>query len=160
MDQRADSISLYRLLDEIRRYAEVVSRRSYVAMFPAYLRESAHRQFDAEAGVGKPYLSSSKVGSDLRALLRAHYRIRVIVNKRFAHLDQRNLRRRPPKMEDIEAVARLFERVLLRYQVLLTAKGQTGLLPVWQYDWTSVFREPWIDVSAAGRSDPAAPSVG
>ena len=81
----------------------------------------------------------------LRELRDAARRVRQLVNKRIAHLDQKNVRRKPVTFQDIHDVIGLLDRTVVEYKLLLNAVSpQPSILPTWNYDWWEVFYDPWI----------------
>jgi hypothetical protein len=151
MDPRLDTISLYRLLKEIEANPGEITRRSFVSRYPAFIRQSAHRTFDKLAGSRSMSFPPLCARLDRQRLYREHRRIRTWVNKNFAHLDQKNMRldqknmrRKPPTLDELHSAVALFEEVFLKYRLLLTGIDSNTLLPIWQHDWTTVSREPWL----------------
>jgi len=155
-DTRSDSVSLARLLSDIASNAAAVTRESHVSHYPAHLRRAGEHWFDKFAGPGNDTLPTSVPQRRLRQLKAAERRIRQLVNKQIAHLDQKNVRRKPILFEEIHDVVTLIERTVIDYNVLLNAASpQPTLLPTWQYDWMRVFYQPWINSPPPGwrRSD-------
>ena len=146
-DRRSDSISLYRLLDEIRRDPSVVTRRTFLQLYSVEDRCLAHRSFDRIAGTGRARLPASVVELDIQVLKRTERGIRRYVNKYAAHLDARNVRRRLPTFADLDSCVDQLHRLYVKYERLLSSRRPNNLLPTWQYEWTRVFRIPWIDKS-------------
>jgi hypothetical protein len=142
MDNDPRSVSLARLLDELSRNAQVVTRESHRCLWPARMRAAADPTFDGIAGVGEGHLPPGVPRHDLAQLGKAHRRTRMLVNKQLAHLDQRNLQRKPPSIAEMQDVVSLFEETFRKYGLLLKA-WDPQYLPTWQYDWTSVFEVRW-----------------
>ena len=141
-DNRLDSISLVRLLKEISEDPSVVSRRSFVSRYQKSMRSSAHQKFDQLAGnPGAPFLAKKNVDKDLKELLTVSARLRKFVNKRLAHLDQKNKLRKLPTFNDLHFIMKTLERIGSKYRFLLTASTtQDEPLPP---NWDTIFFEPW-----------------
>lgn len=142
LDKDGRSISMARLLDELSVNAMVVTRESHRHLWSKRVRAAADSTFDRIAGVEADHLPPSVPRRDLAKLWKAHKRIRVLVNKELAHLDQRNLKRRNPSIAEMQEVVSLFEETIRKYALLLKA-WDPRYLPTWQYDWTSIFEVPW-----------------
>lgn len=145
MDPRKDVVSLYRLLKDIGDSSGVVTRKSHVSFYSQDTRHLGHRFFDSIAGRGQMCLPSHIPIADLKRLKLAHKRIRTLVNKKFAHLDAKNLQLKPPTVDEAHDVVSLFEKTFHKYETLLTGNSPITLLPAWQYDWKTVFVHPWIE---------------
>jgi len=155
MDRRKDVVSLRRLLDDIASNHSALTRGSYVSFFEPDLKAWAHDQFDEIAGPASQNLPGEVPKRDLVDLQKRHERIRHLVNQQLAHLDARNLRRKPPSAHDLEDVVGAMESTFLKYQTLLTGKAASHLLPTWQYDWTEIFGRPWLVEENGGACQPA-----
>jgi hypothetical protein len=67
-----------------------------------------------------------------------------LADRRYAHYDPRGLTAPRPTFQDIGNCLRLFQKLILRYKLLLKGAAQATLLPTFLYDWKEVFRRPWI----------------
>ena len=144
-DLRSDVTSLARLLKNIADNADAVTRESHVSHYPARLRDAGDAWIDNFAGPARQALPSKIPLRHLRELRDAAGRVRQLVNKRIAHLDQKNVRRKPVTFQDIHDVIGLLDRTVVEYKLLLNAVSpQPSLLPTWNYDWWEVFYDPWI----------------
>lgn len=145
-DRRLDSLSLVRLLKDIADHSDAITRESHVCHYSKSGRRGAgDRWFDSFAGRGKRTLPKSIPRSHLRRVKLAAERIRRLVDTRIAHLDQKNVPRKPLKFTDIHNAIRLIEQTTIQYKLLLNAVSpQPSLLPIWQYDWWELFYKPWV----------------
>jgi hypothetical protein len=64
-------------------------------------------------------------------------------DRRVAHLDKRGLTRLAT-VADVDECVSLLEALFVKYYGLFTARGLVSVTPVFQYDWTAVFQEPWL----------------
>lgn len=139
------SVSLARLLLDLAANPNAVTRESHVCRYRLDLRGAGEHWFDEFAGKGENTLPPKVPSRHLRQLTEAERRIRQLVNKRIAHLDQRNVRRKPVQFQEIHDVIRVIERTVIEYKLLLEgASPQPSLLPTWLYDWWEVFYQPWV----------------
>lgn len=148
IDKRKDVISFYRLLFEIRRKPEVLSRKRYVSLYrePEIRARGADRHFDRFAGRGKPHVDPRIVEKDITDLTAITSKIKDYANERVAHFGKTG-----PKMvpvyKDLDECIDVMEDLLIKYWALFRAETIRALLPTWQFDWKEIFREPWISAS-------------
>ncbi len=145
LDMDSRSVSLVRLLMELKRYPEVITRRRFVALYKGHpvAAQFAHRDFDGVAGYGRSYASPGMVRSDLARLKQIGQRLRRFVNKRIAHLDRRKYKN-PPTYQEVDECLEVMETFLRKYVLMFRAEAHVKILPTWQYDWKAIFRVPWI----------------
>lgn len=144
-DNRNDSISLTRLLSDIAKHSDSITRSSHVSCYRFCPRDAGEKWFDNFAGRGQITLPSKVPRSHLRELTKVAKRIRRIVDTRIAHLDQKNVSRKPLKFQDIHDAIEVIDKTTIKYKLLLNAASpQPTLLGTWQYDWESVFYQSWV----------------
>ncbi len=145
---RNDSVSFARLLQEISLAPSVLSRERHVSKYAAASQpiSVADREFDSLAGTGQPHLDSSRVTADLEKLTVVARPIKRYTDTALAHLDEGGPES-IPTFNDLDACLDLLEALLKKYLLIIKAQGWDPILPVWQYDWTAIFREPWIPQS-------------
>lgn len=144
VDSSDDVHSLWRLLYEILEHPGVINRRAHRALYGALGSRRADSTFDNLVGRGRNVLSQRAVRSDLRTVEDAHARIRRFVNKCVAHRTSPGAIRRPPTYGDLDSALRAFDRILCKYNTLLTASGLTTAYATPQYDWRDVLRVAWM----------------
>ena len=83
------------------------------------------------------------VREDLKSLEDAGGAVKRFANKKLAHLDEKG-HEVELKFSDIDGAIEILEKIIIKYLAIFRAAGWSFLLPVWQYDWTAIFREPWI----------------
>jgi hypothetical protein len=146
-DKRKRSVSLLRLLEEIRDHPTVLSRARYrriSRMANTHApRGLADRGFDRLVGPRQRHVSPKAIDREIRTLEKKTYRLKRFVDKRIAHHDKSRVRRLPTYQELGNAIAYL-ELLVLRYLTLFRAVHRQNLLPAWTYDWKEIFRHPWI----------------
>lgn len=148
IDERKDVISFYRLLFEIRRKPEVLSRKRYVSLYsePEIRARVADRHFDRFAGRGKPHVDPRIVGKDITDLTAITSKIKDYANERVAHIGKKGPKI-VPTYKDLDECIDVMENLLIKYWALFHAEAIKNLLPTWQYDWKEIFRTPWIPAS-------------
>ena len=125
------SVSLARLLSDISSNAQAVTRESHVHRYnQAGLRDAGSLWFDKFAGKGTKTLPPLVPSGHLRQLQAAERRIRQLVNKQIAHLDQKNVRRKPIVFREIHDVSDMIDGMVVNYNLLLFGSSpQPSLLP-------------------------------
>jgi hypothetical protein len=49
-----------------------------------------------------------------------------------------------PTFQDVDDAIDVLEKLLRRYMWLFRSTALTTALPTWQFDWTEIFRYPWL----------------
>lgn len=138
------SISLMRLLEEMKATPEYLSRDHFVSLYKGTRAERyAHGDFDKFARSGAPYIDSDRVAFDLQELLDASSKVEDFADRRVAHRDRREPKQLPTYNEIDDCIC-VLDKLYAKYYLLFHAQGLTTLSPTWQYDWTAIFRVPWI----------------
>jgi hypothetical protein len=145
VDERRDSVSLLRLLSDMKRNPTALTRERHRSLYsPENLKVGlADRCFDKYSGTGKAHADANKIEADIEKLKTATAEVKHYVDKSVAHMNASRLTR-IPKFRNVDFALNLLEGLLKKYLLLLHADAHTSILPVWQYDWKAIFREPWI----------------
>jgi len=141
------SVSLRRVLEEIRAYPWLISRESYLKHFedsPDYLRERGEEEFAELADKGGSHIDPAIVERDIADLTSAAERIERYADRRVAHYDLRGIGGRTPTFGDLRRCLQTFERIYKRYFVLLKGASLEGILPAFQFDWKAPLRFAWL----------------
>ena len=144
-----DSISFVGLLDEIAKNPEELSR-SYYRSLCAYPDRPDMIQMDDFA----PYADASgehvcpkMVKDDLKVLKSAVEKHEEFADKRIAHWDKGE----PsiiPKFGELDDCIKLLDKTYVKYHLLFYAEGTDTLMPTYQYEWKTIFLEPWLKAVA------------
>lgn len=138
------SISFARLLTEMIDSPASLSRKYYVGLYKGSVVEAfADKDFDGFSGANAPHIKASLVCDDLAELRKASERCEDYADKRIAHWDKREPKELPT-FNELDACVELLDRLYVKYHLLFHAQNMQSLLPVRQYDWKAIFREPWI----------------
>jgi len=143
VDWDTRTISLIRLMEEIRDQPEVISRRRFAGRYRGVVRGLYHGDFERFACPGADKIDPGVIRLQRRGLLEAHGRLRTFVNKHVAHRARHPMVRLPTYAE-LDKCVDLLEQLAKEYSLLLEAEGLTDVVPVIQYDWKAPFRIPWI----------------
>lgn len=136
-----DSISFARLLKEICKTPEILSRNRLI---PENRKKSViYSYFEEFTGECKDYVDRDIVKKDLEKLNDVYKRCEGYVDKRLAHFDKH-----PPKVipefKDIDECIDCLKDLLVRYVLLFRSECIIDPLPVHQYDWKVIFKEVWL----------------
>lgn len=143
----SDSVSLMRLLREVRQFPHLVSRQHYLSLFAGcedWLVASGHRDFDRIVGPGADAMPSSVVDSQISDLSKAARRIEHYVDRRIAHYDKRGMTEPAPTFDDLKSSLRTIDCLLVLYWQLLKGSSMDTVEPVLQEEWQSILLFPWI----------------
>lgn len=145
LDTDSRSVSLARLLMEMRQRPGIITRRRFRSFYRGHpvAEQFSNRDFDRLAGRGKDHVGIGIFKGDLSRLKQAGRRLRRFVNKRVAHFDQRKFKN-PPTYKEVDQCLEVMETLLKKYVLMLRAEAHMNILPTWQYDWKAIFRVPWI----------------
>lgn len=146
VDQDRRSHSLWRMLYEILERPGVIDCESHARMYRSTSTgiEFGRHCFQNVVGKGAVLLSQGSVRSDLKILEDASERVRRYVNKRVAHRTSPGGIRRLPKFNEVDAALDVLDKILSKYDFLLTASGIESFRATRQHDWRQVLWEPWI----------------
>jgi hypothetical protein len=144
VDRRRRTVSFWRLLDEMARHPEVMTRERHVQIWTgdrAFLQE-AHRNYDRFAGVGSDRISSERTIEDRDRLDSLATPVVDYVNVAIAHTAE--VEDKVATFAELNAAIEGIGELLQKYSSLLRAASLPILTPVHQYDWKAPFRVPWI----------------
>ncbi len=139
------SISLVRLVEEIRDQSELLSRARWrtlhaTAAFPEY----ADAVFSKYAGNAE-CIGRAQVDADLAALSRIALKCETFADKRLAHHD-RGAEPELPTYENLDATLDNLNGLFKKYHVLVTTKSVSTETSI-AYNWKSIFQQPWLPIA-------------
>ncbi len=165
-----DSISFVRLLAEIAENPEELSRSYFNSRYPS------SNGPDLDEGVGRtdletvgivdssqlkaiikmddfaPYTDASgahvcpqMVEDDRKRLESAAKKYEAYADKRIAHWDKREPKV-IPSFGELDDCIKLLDRTYVKYHFLFHAESMDTLMPTYQYEWKSIFCEPWLKI--------------
>ena len=165
-----DSISFVRLLDEIAKNPEELSRSYFNSRHPhsngpdldqvggkapleaVGIADSSQLKaiikmddFDQYADASGAYVCPQMVENDrarLESVVKTHGEY---ANKRIAHSDKREPKV-IPTFGELDDCIKLLDQTYVKYHFLFYAESMDTLMPAYQYEWKSIFCEPWLKV--------------
>lgn len=152
LDTDKNSISLHRFLLELKSRPELISREYHRSLYirPEYSAEYtdhvANFTYDANVGKDANVLDTDVIQREIDELKIGSKRIHHYADRVVAHYDARGVQELGiPKFDDLTNCLAVIEKLVLRYELLLNAKGQYSLLPTFLYDWKRVFQIQWMN---------------
>lgn len=143
---KKDSISLARLLEEIYKKPEILSRERFVNLYKEKGEDEniASEHFDALVGKGRNFVDPDQVCSDLDELRQKSKKIEKIVDKRLAHYDRGAININNITFEEIDESIDFLEKLLKKYYYLIRAIDKKHILPETLFEeWMAIFDETW-----------------
>jgi hypothetical protein len=139
-----DSISLARLLQQMREGAKQVTFEFYTTQFPidpnsVPWQEVTYRSLSE----GGKVLSQEVIEKDERVLQELTATIEAFADRALAHIDKRGFEG-TLTFAELDRAIDAFDQVVARYIAFITGDGYDSLEAVVQYDWVEVFRHPLI----------------
>ncbi len=165
-----DSISFVGLLDEIAKNPEELSFKYYcsirwseseaqqltklgLARFGLDHQEVMKSEFEKYADASGEHVCPKMVKDDLNALKSAVDKHEEFADRRIAHWDKSE----PdviPTFGELDDCIKLLDETYVKYHLLFYAESIDTLMPIYQYEWKTIFLEPWLKTgfgSAKGR---------
>jgi AbiU2 len=138
-------ISLATLLAEIAGDPERLSREWFLSHYDSYARAEVGVPVWAEKFGGNvgDHVDPDLVRADLGELRGGTAKTKDLVDKHLAHTDKKPLKN-PPTFKELHDAVETVNKQFQKYVLLLTVSSYATLVPVAQYDWLAIFREPWI----------------
>ena len=101
--------------------------------------------FAQYADASGAYICPQMVKDD-KTLLESEVKKHVeYVDKRIAHWDKREPKV-VPTFGDLDNCIKLLDQMYVKYHLLFHAESMDTLMPTYQYEWKSIFCEPWLKV--------------
>jgi len=146
----SQSISLARLLGEVRDNAQLVSREYFRGLYVgSTVADLADATFNRLAGKRSAHFPKERAARDLAGLNARALECEEFADRRIAHRDTR-----PPKsVVKFSHASRsivLMDRLWCKYDLLLNANWTDTLMPTFQDDWAEVFDVAWRKKSLRG----------
>lgn len=144
LDRDKRSVSLANLIASMEGALALLTRDAHLSLYREGMELPANRTFDLLAGKGADAYPAAR----LRGALRALDRVRAVhgryMSKRLAHSDRAILEGRLPTYRDLSTAVAKLEKLVIHYHLLFEAQDYRSLVPVVQYDWEAIFRQPWL----------------
>lgn len=143
MDKR--SISLERLLHFLSTQPKAIKREDILILYEKdeYSQQNGQNIWKKYADKSGKYFNNRIAATDLRKLRKLTCVCDKYASKKIAHFDKQKLSL-IPTFNDIDKSVNFMEKLLKKYTLLFYASSLLSVLPVWQYDWKNIFREPWL----------------
>lgn len=141
-----NSISLRRVIADIRANPSVMTRDRYVSLFdePGVIdpiRKRAPKEFDEHWGDSGGRIRPDLLDALDKTVAADTKRVAGWVDRTVAHIDKRGVSD-PPTFADLDAAIDSVGNVLRKLLLLLTAENWIAMTPTPQDDWRAPFRKP------------------
>lgn len=148
-----DSISLMKLLSQIKKCASQFTYKFYLETYPLQPNEfewqkSTFSNFSKDGNV----VSEELIEQDMQEIERIAGKVSDFVDRFIAHLDQRGLEEKIT-YGDLGDSLGLFNKLACKYLALISSAGYVTLTPTFQYDWKKIFTVP-LDIRNFDSSNP------
>lgn len=140
-----DSISFHRLLDELNRNPEILSRKYFKELYKGSVLEElghADKDFDEFCGDTPEHISKDMVRQDIKDLIGYATKCEDFTDKVIAHTDKRDPKH-PLTFDDVNKCIDYMDKLICKYNSIFHATYTDSLMPTYQYDWKEIFDEPW-----------------
>lgn len=142
-----DSISLVGLLKELAEIPEELSFKYYCSILSGTTTDQMEAiikgDFKKYADASGTYVCPQMVKADRDGLKSAVEACEGFADKRIAHWDK-DEPEDVPTFGELDECIKLLDKTYVKYHVLFYAEWMDTLMPTYQYNWKSVFLEPWL----------------
>ena len=146
--QNKDTISLWRLLDDIRKNPEVISRDYFYERYEGSNIKNTNvpqNEFNKFAEPGAECISDDLICNDLKSIEFRTKNITNYVDKRIAHYDEPDeWATKLPTYEEADEVIELLQKITEKYRKLIPNDLFLGLLTITD-NWKEPLRHAWIE---------------
>ncbi|MEP0872513.1 hypothetical protein NDA01_22100 [Trichocoleus desertorum AS-A10] len=143
LDDHSDCISLIKLLRDLQINSTLLTREKHLALYSKDMHTLGHNAFDILAGKDLNVFPEKTLEIDLRQLEKIKALHKEFIDRRIAHYEKVSEVQSLSTFQDLDDAISILENIFQKYFLLLTASS-TKLLPIPQYDWTSIFKQSWL----------------
>jgi hypothetical protein len=151
LDKLGDAENLRNLLHEMKKRPDVISRARHRAAWGApagafYGPDNAfdQLQFVRQASPENDHLDPAMVDADLEALVCATERVRVLIERSYAHRMPVAGQNAPLTFKDFDAALDAVAGIFKKYYAIITLSALVSTEPTPQYNATECFTFPWM----------------
>ena len=142
-----DSISLVGLLEELAETPEELSFKYYCSILSGTTTDQMEAvikgDFKKYADASGKYVCPQMIKADRDGLKSAVEACERFADKRIAHWDK-DEPEDVPKFGELDECIKLLDKTYVKFHVLFYAEWMDTLMPTYQYNWKTVFLEPWL----------------
>jgi len=146
VDGKAVVISLVRLLKDIERNHNIITKSWFADQYTTLPRQIGEAHFVEHFGTGAE-IDVSLVKKDINDLSTATKTIQKFRHTRIAHKNKDKTIKIDLSFQEVDNALALLEKLVIKYQLLLNQAGFSELMPSIHYNWEEIFRVPWINDS-------------
>ncbi len=144
VDRTKGTVSLVRVLDDMKRHASQLTKRRYLKIHEGHMRRLAEDWFKDLAGGDHDRIPKKRIQELIDTLNEAFVAVRQYANQHVAHRSEAPTNP-PVRFADVrDALVQAFKTYRWCQRVLWSSMP-TSPVPVIQTNWLSVFTEPWLN---------------
>jgi len=142
-DRRSDSISLWRVLQEMLSVASHLTRERYLGLHDKPVRNLAKKWWEKLVGTSETHVTRSVILAKQQELEDALTKVSAFANQNVAHTAAKPTH---PEMtfEDVRRTIVAVFRLYRWCSLVLESEDARSPVPTIQTNWLKVFRVPWI----------------
>jgi hypothetical protein len=150
-DKRGDTSSLWRLLRDIARKPDLLTREVYVSLLSEeqardeLMVERANRGWEKWADSAGRRFDATIASADARELERVAQSVKVYVDQHLAHDATAPTVALPPTFGELHAAIDSIAETFRKYALLLTGAWWDLDAVMQEGDWRAIFRKAWIE---------------
>ena len=148
-DDGKGTLSLKRLIQDIRDNRDVITREHFVSDYPEWLQKNGHADadFNSFADYNDNLISVKRLNKDIERLNKGTELIRHYTNKWVAHNVVNRQTTPIPTYKDVAEALTLIDGIFCKYNLLLTRSGSRTRKAERQDDWRQPLTFPWIETT-------------
>lgn len=135
-----DSISLMKLLEQIKKCAKQFTYDFYLGQHPISGYEWQKQTFQKFSENDK-FISENMIDKDMGELREISRNVTDFVDRTMAHLDKRSYKQEAT-YDDLEQAIASLNKLACKYITFITAKGYPTLQATINFDWKEIFTVP------------------
>nr|WP_290226542.1 hypothetical protein [Trichocoleus desertorum] len=143
LDEHPDCISLIKLLRDLQINNTLLTREKHLALYLKDMQALGHNTFDILADKDLDVFPEKILEIDLQQLEKIKALHKEFTDRRVAHYEKVSEVPSFGTFQDLDDAISILGNIFQKYFLLLTASS-IELLPIPQYDWTSIFKQSWL----------------
>lgn len=148
VDTGKDTISLWRLLEEMKHHASRFTRTWYLSRHSSEKHPLLNSWFDDIAGKGARSVSRKQIVSQQKELTKTTKLVVDYANSNIAHYAKNQKKKRTPTFSDARRALVSIFKIFRWCDLIITPGKSSSPVPVNQTNWVSVFNIPWLEEGA------------
>ena len=141
---KPNSISFTQLLEDMKGHPQSFPRSYYHEIYKGSLAEQwVDKDFNRFAKPSQNHICPDMISADIVKLKQIVKKCEDFADKVVAHSDKRKPKILPT-FNELDNCIKFLDELYVKYHLLFHAQSMDTLMPTYQYDWTEIFKYPWI----------------